>query len=96
MDFVALSASLSNTMILFDLDGNPDKFDLLKLFGFEHRVVFQFSSAAGAVGKSKLPEGVDLILWKRIPFVPLVTGLTTFLALLSQAVLATRVRVDNV
>jgi len=96
MDFVALSASLSNTMEFFDPGRNARKFDLLKLFGFEYWVVFQFSSAAGTVGKPKLPEGVDLILWKRIPFVPLVTGLTTFLALLSQAVLATRVRVDNV
>ena len=84
MDFVALRASLSNTMILLDLSGNPDKFNLLKLSGFEYRVVLQLSSSAGAVGKSKLPEGVDLILWERTPLVPLVTGLTTFLSLLSR------------
>jgi len=86
-------------MILCDLNGNLDEFDLLNFLGFEHRVVFQFPSAAGAIGKSKLPESVDLILWERVPFVPLVTGLTTFLAILSRllAVLhTTLVWVDDV
>lgn len=83
MDIVTLRAALSHTMILFDLGGNPDEFDLLKLFGVERRIVFQFSTAARAVGKSKLPEGVDLVLWVRLPLVPLVSGLTTLLSLLS-------------
>ncbi len=80
MNFAALRASLSNTMILLDLCGNPEKIDLLKLFGLERRVVFQFSSTAGAVGKPKLPEGVDFIVHERFSLVPLGTGLTTLFA----------------
>ena len=84
MNLVTLSASLPNTLILFHLDGNPHKFDVLKLLGFQRRVVFQLSSTARAVGKSKLLKGVDLIIRERNPLVSGVTRLATFLAFLPR------------
>jgi len=73
MRFVALGASLSNTVMLFDVNGNSGQFDLLSFFGFESWIVLQLSSTARTVGQSKLPEGIDLILSEGRPLMSLVS-----------------------
>ena len=67
-------------MIFVDLGGNPGQFDLLKLLGFQRRVVLQLASTARAIVQIKFPEGVDLIFGEGRPFVARMAWLTALLS----------------